>query len=66
VGPLSGTVTLVRDDGRAAAINYGGGARWFLREHLAAGFDLRFHRIAAVGAQPSTRALVLSAGVSVR
>jgi hypothetical protein len=64
--PLTGTATFVRDEGRRGAINYGGGARWFLREHLAVGFDLRFHRLAAAGTQPSTRSFVLSAGVSVR
>ena len=66
VGPLSGTVTLVRDNGRAAAINYGGGARWFVRGRMAAGFDLRFHRLAAVGTRPSARLTVISVGVSVR
>jgi len=60
------TATLVRDEGRAAAVNYGGGARWFIREHVAVGFDLRFHRIAAVGTQPGTRVFALSVGLSVR
>jgi hypothetical protein len=64
--PFTGTATLLRDAGRARAINYGGGARWFVREHLAVGFDLRFHRIAANGVQPSAKAFVLSAGVSLR
>jgi hypothetical protein len=66
LGPLPGPVTLVRDDGRAAAINYGGGARWFIRGHLAIGFDLRFHRVAAIGTRPSTKLTVMSAGLSVR
>jgi hypothetical protein len=26
-------------------LNYGGGARWFAKEHLAFTFDIRFHRI---------------------
>lgn len=64
--PFSGAATFIRDEGRTTAINYGGGARWFLREHLAVGFDLRFHRIAAHGTQPLTRTFVMSAGVSVR
>jgi hypothetical protein len=64
--PATGTATLVRDEGRAAAVNYGGGARWFIREHVAVGFDLRFHRIAAVGTQPGTRIFALSVGLSVR
>ncbi len=64
--PATGTATLIRDEGRAAAVNYGGGARWFIREHVAVGFDLRFHRIAAVGTQPGTRIFALSVGLSVR
>jgi hypothetical protein len=64
--PATGAATLVRDEGRAAAVNYGGGARWFIREHVAVGFDLRFHRIAAVGMQPGTRVFALSVGLSVR
>ena len=65
-GPLTGRTTLVRDDGRSAAINYGGGARWFIRGHLAVGFDLRFHQIAAAGTRPSTKLVVASAGLSLR
>jgi hypothetical protein len=64
--PLAGRTTLVRDDGKSAAVNYGGGARWFIRGRVAVGFDLRFHRIAAVGTHPSTRLVVASAGLSVR
>ena len=30
--------------GASAPINYGGGARWFAKEHLAFTFDLRFYR----------------------
>jgi hypothetical protein len=66
LGPLPATATLVRDEGRAAAVNYGGGARWFIRDHLAVGFDLRFHRLSAVGARPSTKFTVASVGLSVR
>jgi outer membrane protein with beta-barrel domain len=66
VAPAAGAATLVRDEGRASAVNYGGGARWFIREHIAVGFDLRFHRIAAVGTQPATRVFALSVGLSVR
>jgi hypothetical protein len=33
----------------SSAINAGGGARWFLNRHLAIGFDIRVHRIAADG-----------------
>jgi hypothetical protein len=65
-GPLTGKVTLTRDEGRAAAINYGGGARWFIRKHIAVGFDLRFHRIAAIGTRPRATLVVPSFGLSVR
>jgi hypothetical protein len=64
--PLTGQTTLVRDDGRSAAINYGGGARWFIRGRMAVGFDLRFHRIAAVGTRPGATLVVASVGLSVR
>jgi hypothetical protein len=63
---------VAESDTRTRAINYGGGARWFAKEHLAFCFDLRFYRIdaqdAAVGrpAYPGMRLMVLSAGVSVK
>jgi opacity protein-like surface antigen len=53
-------------DRRTSALNVGGGARWFLREHLAVGFDVRFHRLLARNAVPSTQIVGLSVGVSVR
>jgi hypothetical protein len=58
--------------GRTRAINYGGGARWFAKEHLAFTFDLRFYRInpqdAIVGrpAYGGRRMMVFSAGVSLK
>ena len=42
------------------AVNFGGGARWFLNTHLGVGFDLRFYRI------PSATLFGLGAGISVR
>jgi hypothetical protein len=53
-------------------INYGGGARWFAKKHLAFSFDVRFHAInpgtASGGFPPSPRTtfLVIGAGVSVK
>lgn len=53
-------------------IHYGGGARWFVREHLAVSLDLRFWALtprAASEVRPSAAAstrVVFSAGVSVR
>ena len=51
---------------RTAALNFGGGARWFLREHLAVGFDFRFHRLRAMNGAAGTQIFTLSVGVSVR
>lgn len=59
-------------DGRVRTLNYGGGARWFAKEHLAFTFDLRFHRYdpqaATTGrpAYPGGRMMVFSAGISVK
>ena len=53
-------------------INYGGGARWFARPHLAFTFDVRFHAIdpgtpaGGFPGSPRTTLLVLSAGFSVK
>lgn len=54
------------------AFNYGGGARWFAREHLAVSLDLRFYAVGAqeatVGrpAYPSMTLMVISGGISVK
>jgi hypothetical protein len=53
-------------DRHTSALNFGGGARWFLREHLAVGFDVRFHRLLASNAVPSTQIVGLSVGMSLR
>jgi Outer membrane protein beta-barrel domain len=59
-------------DGRFGTLNYGGGARWFAKEHLAFTIDLRFHRFdaqeASVGrpAYPGASMMVFSAGISVK
>jgi hypothetical protein len=53
-------------------VNYGGGARWFIRDRLAVGFDLRFHQLSP---RPPTatrpgggriKQMVIGIGVSVR
>jgi len=33
------------DSGWVGALNFGGGARWFLTDHLGVGFDVRWHRL---------------------
>ncbi len=55
-----------------AAFHYGGGARWFVGEHLAVSLDLRFWaltpRAASVGrpSAPATTRVALGAGVAFR
>jgi hypothetical protein len=57
-------------DGRPRVINYGGGARWFAKEHLAFALDLRFYTVNAQEATsdrppyPKMRMMVFSAGVA--
>jgi hypothetical protein len=51
---------------RTHTINIGGGARWFLRERLAVGFDVRFHWLAATLGLPSKQIVGLSVGLSIR
>lgn len=66
--PASGSTaaaTLARDR-RSRTINVGGGARWFLREHVAVGFDVRFHRLHATLGLPSKQIVGLSVGISLR
>lgn len=54
------------------AINFGGGARWFMKPHLGAGFDVRFVKLgsrAASGAVPAakrTQMVTFSAGISIQ
>jgi hypothetical protein len=58
--------------GHTRAINYGGGARWFAKEHVAFTFDLRFYRIdpqEATAGRPAyggSRMMVFSAGISLK
>jgi hypothetical protein len=55
---------------RVKALNYGGGARWFAKKHLAISLDLRFYQInaqAPVGTRPGypkVTLLVASGGVA--
>jgi len=55
---------------RTSTINYGGGARWFMKPHVAFSFDVRFYAIrpqegtATLPSLARRRLLVLSAGVS--
>lgn len=60
-------------DRRAKTINYGGGARWFTRPHLAFTFDVRVYAIspqpaagAGAPATPRMTLLVVSVGVAIK
>lgn len=54
------------------AINFGGGARWFMKPHLGAGFDVRFTKLgsrAATDTLPAakrTQMLTISVGISIQ
>ena len=39
-----------RDSDWVKTLNYGGGARWFLNDHVGVGFDLRWHKTGLVPA----------------
>ena len=60
------------DADKLKTINYGGGARWFIKPHLAFSFDVRFYAInpgSAFGTfpgTPRTRLVVIGAGISVK
>jgi hypothetical protein len=56
----NGTPELSQDSGTLKGPNFGGGARWFLRERVAFGFDMRFHRL------PGANLFAATVGVAVR
>jgi hypothetical protein len=64
--------TPVTDAPYRTTINYGGGARWFVRDHLAFSVDFRWYSVSEQAAsagtitQPGTTLLVLSGGISIR
>jgi hypothetical protein len=68
----NGSQPMAADKERLKTINYGGGARWFSKKHLAFTFDVRFYAINpgtptfGFPGAPRTRLLVIGAGVSVR
>lgn len=60
------------DEERLRVVNYGGGARWFARPHLAFTFDVRFYDIDPGPphfdrpGSPRSRMIVIGAGISVK
>jgi hypothetical protein len=67
-----GQPPLPGDEERLTTINYGGGARWFAKPHLAFTFDVRFHAIdpgtpqGGLPGSPRTTILIIGAGVSIK
>lgn len=55
-----------------AAINFGGGARWFMKPRLGAGFDVRFTKLgsraesATLPSAKRTQMITLSVGISIQ
>ena len=54
------------DTDRIRTVNYGGGARWFAKPHLAFSFDVRFYQVDPYLNSPRTTLLVIGAGVSIK
>jgi hypothetical protein len=67
-----GRAALPSDQAQLKTINYGGGARWFAKAHVAFSFDVRFYAINPGPASldfpgsPRTTMLVIGAGVSLK
>jgi hypothetical protein len=57
---------------RLRTFNYGGGARWFMKRHVAFHVDVRFHEIhppppePGFGLVPRTTMLIIGAGISLK
>ena len=66
------TTDATADSGSVRSLNFGGGARWFITTHVAASFDVRFHRLAAGAARegrggtPGGTVTAVSAGLSIK
>jgi hypothetical protein len=67
-----GAQPLNADRERHETINYGGGARWFVKPHLAFSVDVRFYAVYPGTAEdgrpgsPRTTLLMIGAGISVK
>jgi hypothetical protein len=68
----AGRAPFPSDSEKLKTLNYGGGARWFAKTHLAFSFDVRFYAInpsapyLGFPSSPRTTLLVIGAGVSVK
>jgi hypothetical protein len=73
-GPATDVIVIGGEQGpgRVRALNYGAGARWFFKKHLAFSFDLRWYSLpeqaetAETPLIPRTTRMVSSAGISVK
>ena len=69
--PESGA-PLFTDEEPLKTINYGGGARWFIRRHVAFSFDVRFYALnpgtpsSGFPASPRTTLMAIAAGLSLK
>jgi hypothetical protein len=58
-----------RDSGWVNTINFGGGARWFIKDHFGVGFDVRWYKLSVVPASAShpgaPRATLITIGAGV-
>jgi hypothetical protein len=67
-----GQPALPADEERLTTINYGGGARWFARPHLAFTLDVRWHDInpgtpqGGLPGTPRATIMIIGAGVSIK
>jgi hypothetical protein len=70
IDPAGGTS--VDDSPRSKTINYGGGARWFVRRHIAVSLDLRFYAVsprtgtASAAGYPRMTVMVFTGGLGFR
>ena len=76
IGPCSWTIVpdgaqeAAADQERLRTVNYGGGARWFIKRHVAFTVDVRFHQIdpgtpfAGRAGSPRTTFIVIGAGAA--
>jgi hypothetical protein len=66
---LTGATFTPRRSEGVKTLNYGGGARWFLNDHLGVGFDLRWHNLSLVSASAThpgaPRASLIAAGAGI-
>lgn len=72
VESLAGRTVAPTQSSWARTVNYGGGARWFINDHLAFNLELRWYKIARVeetatrGPLPKQSLLTAGAGISIR